>query len=269
MIKNGIALLVLVMLGGAAHADGDYISPTNDRLRLSFGVMKASAATTLRVDSSAGKPGTEISGEDDLGLDSSRIVPKFQALVRVSDRHRLRFDYFMLDRSDSHTLTAPIAFRDVTLQTGDPVQSDLSLRTLGITYGYSFLHRENFELAATLGVNMTDISARARVQSPTRHIDQSENQAGPFPTLGLDGTWVLSKRFYFDGRWQYLQVHVNNLSGSLSFYELDALYRLRPNISFALGYNGVNAKLTSTQSTQAGFFNFKATGPEFFVRIAF
>jgi hypothetical protein len=190
-------------------------------------------------------------------------------MVRVGERHRLRFNYFSLDRTGQTTVTQPIVFRDVVLQTNDPLKSDLSIRTFGITYEYSFLHGDKYEVAATLGVNDTDISARARVQTQARHVDQTEDQAGPIPTLGLDATYVLSKRFYFDARAQYFKVRIDQLDGSLGIYELDALYRLRPNISFALGYTSVRANLTSKQTKQSGFFNFNSSGPEAFVRIAF
>jgi hypothetical protein len=181
----------------------------------------------------------------------------------------LRFDYFSLDRSGSTTVTQPIIFRDVVLQPGDPLNSDLSIRTFGISYGYSFLHGDKYEVAATIGVNDTDISARARVQTQARHVDQSEDQAGPVPTVGLDATYVVSKRFYLDGRAQYLKVRIDQLDGTVGIYELDALYRLRPNISFALGYTMFRASLESAQAKQSGFFNFNSKGPEFFVRIAF
>jgi hypothetical protein len=270
MIKRSLVGLALALGASLAHADGDYFSPTNDRVRVSLGAMHLSTATNLRVDSSTGVPGTPISAENTLGLDSSDFEPKFQATVRVALRQRLSFDYFTLDRTGNTIVgAAPIVFRDVVLQSGDPAQSSLSLRTFGITYGYSFWHSEKLELAATLGIHSTDISSRVRVQTQTRHIDQSEDQAGPVPTLGLDGTWVLSKRFYIDGRAQYLSVHVNHLDGSLGFYELDGLYRYRPNVSFGIGYTEVRAHLASTQSSTAGLFDFNTKGPEMFFRIAF
>jgi hypothetical protein len=268
MIKNGMAVLTLALITTLAHAD-DYMSPTDERVRLSLGFMHVTSTTNLRLDSSAGVPGTEVNAEHVLGLDGSDFEPKFQAMVRVGERHRLRFDYFTLDRTGQTTLTAPIVFRDVALQTGDPVNSNLSMRTLGITYEYSFLHREKFELAATLGINDTDISARARVATQTRHVDQQEDQAGPFPTLGLDSTYVLSKRFYLDARAQYFKAAVDHLTGSLGIYEFAALYRLRPNISFALGYTATKATLDSRQTRTSGRFDFESKGPEFFVRIAF
>ena len=268
MIKNGMALLTLTLVATLAHAD-NYLSPTDERVRVSLGVMRVSSTTSMRLDSSLGVPGTPVDAEEIFGLDKSDFEPKFQAMVRVGERHRLRFDYFTLDREGHTTLTAPLIFRDVVLQTGDPVDTTLNLRTLGISYEYSFLHRDKFEVAASIGINSTDISARARVSTQNRHVDQREDQAGPFPTIGLDATYVLSKRFYFDARAQYFKLAVDHLTGTLTFYEVAALYRLRPNIAFALGYNSVKADLTSRQTKDSGFFDFSTKGPEFFVRIAF
>ena len=261
---------LLALLAQQARADGEYFSPTDERVRVSLGAMRVSSSTTLRADGSRATPGTTINGEREFGLDKSDFEPKFQAVVRVAMRQRLSFDYFTLDRSGNSTVAgAPINFRDVTFLPGDPLQTKLSLRTVGITYEYSFWHSEKLEIAATLGVHATDISAMAKVQTQTRHIIQNDDQAGPVPTVGIDGTWVVSKRFYLDGRAQYLNVHVNNLDGSLGLYELNALYRFRPNVSFAVGYTEIKAHLASTQSSQAGLFDFNSKGPQLFVRIAF
>ena len=268
MNKNGLSLAALALFATLAHAE-DYLSPTEERVRLSLGVVRLSNDTNLQLNSSAGVQGTPVNAEDAFGLDKNDYEAKIQAMVRAGERHRLRFDYFSLDRSAQTTVTDPIVFRDVVLQPGDPLNSDLSIRTFGITYGYSFLHSDRYEVAATFGISDTDISSRARVQTATRHVDQTEDQAGPVPTIGLDATFVISKRFYVDGRAQYLKVRVDHLDGTLGIYELDALYRLRPNVSFALGYSMFRANLISAQPKQAGFFNFNSNGPEFFVRVAF
>jgi len=258
----------LALVAAQAHAD-DYLSPTDERVRLSLGAMRVKTTTNIRLDSNGGLPGTLINAENTFGLDRSDFEPKFEAMVRVGERHRLRFDYFSLDRTGHVTLETPLVFRNVVLQPGDPVQTDLSLRTLGIAYEYSFLHREKFELAATFGINDIDISARARVTTQTRHVNQTEDQAGPFPTFGLDSSYVISKRFYFDARAQYFKLAVDHLTGSLGFYEAAALYRLRPNISFALGYTAAKAVLDSRQIRNSGYFYLDTKGPEAFVRVAF
>lgn len=269
MMRYGIAAALLALLAPLARADGDYVSPTEDRVRLSVGIMDLTNATTFRVDSSTGVPGTPINGESDFGLDHSDIEPKFQLTVRAGERNRLRIDYFTLDRTGSTIVQSPIVFRDSVLQVGDPLQSELDLRMLGLTYGYSFLHTQRYEVAATLGIWSVDISAQAKVATEAVHINQREDEAGPFPTPGLDATWVLSERFYLDARVQYLSVQVHQLNGSLGFGELDALYRFRPNVSFALGYTDTRAHLASTQTDNSGFFDVSSKGPQFFVRVAF
>ena len=258
----------MALPAGWAHAD-DYLSPTLERVRLSIGASYQSNSTDLRLDSSAGVEGTPINGEDTFGLDKNDVEPKFEVMVRAGTRNRLRLDYFSLDRTGNTTIVDPIIFRDVVLQPGDPLKTDVELRTLGLNYEYSFLHSDRYELAFSLGVNDTDISARARVATQTRHVDQSEDHAGPLPTVGLDATYVISKRFYLDARGQYLKVNVSNLNGNLGLYEVDALYRLRPNIAFAIGYNLVKVNVLSTKSSESGFFDFSTKGPEAFVRIAF
>ena len=268
MNKSGMAMLSLALVAALAHAD-DYLSPTEDRVRVSLGAIYLSNTTDIRLDSGAGVPGTLINAESVLGLDKSDFEVKFQAVVRVGERNRLRFDYFTLDRSGQKTLSAPLVFRDVVLQPGEPVNSSLSMRLLGITHEYSFIHNEKFELALAVGVNDADISAQARQATANVHVNQTENLAGPFPTLGFDSTYVISKRFYIDGRAQYFKVSIDHDTASLGVYELDALYRLRPNVSFALGYTAVKATLDSRKPGESGRFDFNTKGPEVFVRVAF
>jgi hypothetical protein len=264
-----VAFTALAAFAVVARAD-DYFSPTDDHVRISLGAMYVSSATNLRSDSSAGVEGTDITAEDQFGLAKSDFEPKFQAMVRVDTRQRLSFDYFTLDRTGGAVVSgSEIFFRDVVFFPGDPLQTQLSLRTFGITYGYSFWHSETLEIAGTVGVHVTDVSSEAKVETPARHVIQTEDQAGEIPTVGIDATWVASKRFYFDARAQYLTAHIDNIDGSLGIYQFDALYRYRPNVSFALGYTDIQAHIASTQSSDSGFFDFSTRGPEMFVRISF
>lgn len=268
MIKNGMAAVGLALVANLAHAD-NYFSPNEERVRLSLGVTHVSNATELRLDQSQTTPGTAINAEKTFALDATDFEPKFDAVVRVAARHRLRFDYFGLDRTGHTTVGTPIIFKDVILQRGDPLESDLSLRALSITYAYSFVHNSRFEAAGTFSINETDISARARVITQTRHVIQSKDMAGPFPTFGLDATYVISKRFYCDARAQYFKVAVDHLDGSLGIYEFDALYRFRPNISLAVGFNAVKMHLASRQRVDSGRFDLSTRGPLLFVRVVF
>ena len=254
-----------------ALADGGYQSPTEDRVRISLGAMRVSNSTDLRLDpTGAPNGGTYVNAEDTLGLDRSDLEVKFQAMLRVAERHRLFIDYFSLDRTgDSVVGATPIQFHDVTLQPGDPVQSKLGLSMLGLTYGYSFWHTPTLEIAGTVGIQDTDLSAQVKVQTQTRHVYDNEDQAGPVPAVGFDSTWVLSKRFYLDARAQYLAARIAGLDASLGIYEFNALYRFRPNVSFALGYADRKAFVDKVEGTKTGRIDVGSRGPQLFVRVAF
>ncbi len=151
-----------------------------------------------------------------------------------------------------------------------PWISDLSIRTFSISYGYSFLHSDKYEVAATIGVNETDISARARVHTATRHVDQTEDQAGPFPTVGLDATYVVQQAV-LSRRPRAVHESIASMIwtvrwGFTSSMRCTACVRTFPSrwATACCARTSISA-----QAKQAGFFNFDSKGPEFFVRVAF
>jgi hypothetical protein len=266
---RALGALLLCSTATIAAADGDYFSPTESRVVLSMGVMQVNSSTSLRVDSSAGFLGTEVDGENELGLERRRYEPKFDVAFRAGERNRVFFDYFSLDRRDTAVLVAPISYGNVVLQVGDPVTTDLSLRVLQLGYGFSFWHGDKLEIAGILAINDTEIQSSERVNTATRHVYDEQSLAGPFPTPGIDVTWAPTKHFYFEGKARYLRVAIDHLDGSVGLYDLDALYRLRPNVAFGLGYSATRADLLSRKSDNAGRFYFNAKGPELFVRVEF
>ena len=263
-------VLALGALPAIALADGEYTSPTESRVALTLGILSTKSRTAVRVDSGAGTAGTFIDGESDLGLETSRYEPKFQVAVRAAERSRLFFDYFALDRSDTKVFAlAPTNFGNVVLLTADPVQTDFDVRILGLTYGYSVLHGEQFELSPIVGVNDISVLTSVRVQTATRHVFDSESVAGPIPTPGLAATWAPSRRFYADASVKYLRIGIDHFVGSLEFYEFDALYRLRPNIAIGLGFAGLKTNIVSNQTRNSGQFTFDSRGPTAFFRVQF
>jgi hypothetical protein len=51
--------------------------------------------------------------------------------------------------------------------------------------------------------------------------------------------------------------------------EIDLLYRIHPNVSFALGYTEIKAHVDSTKTSDSGLFDFNSKGPQLFVRVSF
>lgn len=271
--RKGLLSLALTLSASTALADADYFSPTNELVAISLGVMKLSPSTSLRLDNTTAAgvvAGTTFNGESDLGLDSSRIEPKFEAAVRAGPHDRLFFNYLILDRDDTKTLAnGPAAYGNIVLLAGDPVQTDMSMRMFGVGFGHIFWHGEKFDLTGLIAINEIETHASLRVQSETRHLYDDKSVAGPLPTPGVAATWVISKHFYVDAGAKYMKISVDHLTGTLSNYDFDIFYRLHPNVALALGYSDSRLNLVSRQPGNTGAIEFAAKGPELFVRVAF
>ena len=255
-----------------AHAD-DYLSPTDERVRLSLGVdARVERPPTCSWTAARVCRARRSTRRTILASTRSTSSPRFQAMVRVGERHRLRFDYFTLDRSGQTTITgSPIVFRDVILQPGDPVQTDLSLRIAR--------HQLRIFLHASRAIRTgrhhrhqrhRHLGPRPRVHANPARGSDARIKAGPFPDPRSRRHLRGEQTILFRCPRPILQSWRSITSTERSsFYELARLYRLRPNVSFALGYTAVRADIDSRQTTKRGFFNFNSKGPEFFVRIAF
>ena len=194
MKKIGVLLAALALFATLAHAE-DYLSPTEERVRLSLGVVRLSTIPTCcSTAAPAFRACSQCGGC--VGPDKNDFEAKIEAMVRVGERHRLIFDYFSLDRTDSTIVAQPIVFRDVVLQPGDPLDTDLSIRTFGISYGYSFLHSDRFEVAAASA--STTRTSRSAHAYGLRHACTRARSGRSISDPGLDATYVVSKRFYVE-----------------------------------------------------------------------
>src|SRR5690349_3176102 len=82
-------------------------SPISDRFYVRISAFGASPETNLRLDPTtpaviiiptppSQQPGTELVGEEDLGLDDQVEQARMEFDVRMSERNHLRIDYFKL-----------------------------------------------------------------------------------------------------------------------------------------------------------------------------
>lgn len=250
-----------------AHADDRYRNPIDDRFRLTGGAFFASAATSLRLDGAVPDSGTLINMEDDLGLSSKSTLPDIEIWIGMRERHRVRLNFFKLDRSASQNITRDLVIRGDTYQIDDLVESTFNLRMLSFTYSYAFIHSPHIDLAGSFGLNVVEFNARALARA--RAFDQAEDNAGPFPTIGLDLLVPISQRFYAEARAEYLKVSIQNFDGSAENLHAGFLYRVRENLALGVGYRKFNINVTSNDVGDSGKFEIDNSGAEAFVRLSF
>ena len=251
-----------------AAAARPYATPINDRFAVRASYFPASISTDLRLDDAVGNPGTALSAEDDLGMKDKLDQGRVELMVRMRERNRVRVDYYKLTRRGDEVLRRTIDFGDETFTANDRVLSRLDWRMLNLTYLYSVFHNQRFEMGAGAALHLFEGEARARV--PTQALNEEQSGVAAFPTLALDATLRIAKRFSVNARANYLSADIDDSSGSVSDFHLDAQYRWRRNFAVGLGYTMLKTKLDIADADDlSGRFVFDVKGPELFFRASF
>ena len=102
-----------------------------------------------------------------------------------------------------------------------------------------------------------------------RGLDESFNGAGPFGTVALDGTFLITDRFSFNARAQYMSLTLSGNKDKLGDYHADVQFRWKPNLAFGLGYESTTETVNVTSGNPYGDMQFDVHGGELFVRASF
>jgi hypothetical protein len=224
--------------------------------------------TSLRVDPSTvvpGVTGTPLNAETDLGLPDKKSMGRVEFMFRMRERHKVRVDTYEADRTGNTVLTQDLVIGNTTFLAGQPTRTELNVRQFAITYTYSIIHKEHFELGTGLACYFMQIDMLT--QAPGQREEVSA--ATPFPALPLDVAWVISRRWAVTGHGAYLKANVNDINGWYADYHLDTQYRWNPNFVVGLGYTNIRSSLSRVGGSFPGVVNSSTHGPEAFLRFSF
>jgi len=267
-LYHATVLMSLSAVALAQQAPAPPASPITDRFAARVSYYRASVSTTGFVtDPNSTTPGTPISMESDLGLSDKSDQGRVEFIFRARQRHRVRIDLWEMDRSATKAPTKDIVFGDITLLPTDQVVSNFFWRQSDFTYTYSVLYHPRFELGVGVGMHWIEASASAKVYA--RGLHEEFDGAGPFGTVALDGTFLITDRFSFNARGQYMSLTLGNSKGKLGDYHADFQFRWKPNLAFGLGYESTSEQVNVTSGNPYGNMQYKVHGAELFVRASF
>jgi hypothetical protein len=217
--------------------------PTPDnRFQVELGTFFVSTDTTMRVDGEVTQTGTSFDAEQELGFDDANRF-RAEAAWRFAPRHRLRAMYFDNDRSNTRRLDEEIEFDDTTFPVGAEVNAQNRTTIIELTYEYSFMQREGWELAGSFGLHQTtfemslDADVTAGAGSASRHLAGEAKTEAPLPLIGLRGSWQLAEDWLLNAQVQYFQLEYDAYDGSIADYKVDLVWMFAEHFGVGLGYN--------------------------------
>jgi hypothetical protein len=235
-----------------------------DRFRAEVSFFGAAFDTRLRIDPTERVQGTRISAEDDLGLDDAQYLILGELTLLPGDRHLIRLNGLSARRSAQRVLDHGIIFEDEVYRLGELVDSELNLTMFGLTYGYRFIASERAELAASFGIQVSEVEANVVVRS--RVVRESESGVAPLPLVGLEGRFDFTDRWSAEARVQYLTAHIEDVEGSIMDARASIAWRANPHLVFGLGYRSLSIDVDSQNDSTPGFVVMKISGPMLFIR---
>jgi len=213
-----------------------------DKIKLTIGGFITDYDGEFRLTSSKLGRGTEVSFEDDLGLDESNTVVRLDGHYRLSARHRLEFSYFDLSRDGKAVTTRPIIIDDTLFRRGSTLSTEFDYQILKFAYAYSFWQTEKFDLSASGGLYTFDVDISVKSDDGK---GEGDSGTAPFPMFGLHLDYRLSKDIYFATSFEYFVVNEDDGEGELTDGSIGLEYRPFENIGFGLAYNAVTIFIES------------------------
>jgi hypothetical protein len=281
------AAVLLALHAAAAWADRDpqsgaplppkkheNSSPITDHFAASVSYFPSKLNTTLRADPTvgpAGVQGTTMNAEQALGLPDSLHKGTVEFMFRLGQRNKVRMAYLEQDRSGDQVLTNDIVFANSVFLAGLPASSSLDYKQFNITYTYSFIRTERFEVGTGLAVYFLQVDGNMTQAQPfTIALHEEVSGASPFPALPFDLTWCFSSRWSATAHGAFLKATISGTQGWYADEHADIQYRWNPNLVVGAGYSETRTSLSNDSSSSfRGYLNISIKGPQAFLRFSF
>jgi hypothetical protein len=269
MLRHGLALgvaAVAIAVPGTAFAE-----VASDKVWIDVGGFWAHIDSDLRVDNTAlGIEGSRIDFENDLGLDSSRALPKITAGVRLGPRFRLEGDFFRLGRNGELVIDEVLRIDDTVYPIGASVRTKFRTNIYRIGIGYSLVKTDQGEFGVSAGVHMSkgkfNIQANALGGSL---LEEGRNKSFPLPNVGVYGNVHLWGPVSLQANADAFKMKAGNYKGALFDGHVALEARVLKNVGIGAGYRYAGYKLTADKSDWHGKLTYGYSGPMAYLELAF
>lgn len=273
-MNRAVVWLCLLGLGQGVSAWGqaEDASLIDSNAFLQLGGFLMTTDTSVRLDGSTRRTGTEIDLERDLGFDDANRF-RFDGLWRISPRHHLRGQWFRLDRSGERSASRDVDFGDIVIPVNASVSADLNTWVGELAYEYAFKRGKNHEIAASIGAHMIsfDLELAATLGGPGNLQTRSEkaDTSAPLPVVGLRGMWRLGGNVYLNSTAQYFEATIDPYDGYIEDFRAELIWMPWKHFGFGGGYNFFRAHVDVDEDRFDGALSWEYSGITLFGNVAF
>ena len=221
-----------------------------DRLRVEVGLWNASIDSSLRSDTTAQQPGTELDGESDAGLSDHGLMADIELALLPGEHHVFRVNGLSSHRTGSAVLTRNVQFDGNNYLIGDLVKSTLNADMLGVGYAYRIFRMPRFELDA--GVDVQISSVEANVFVPKRQFRESDAGVAPVPLLDIETRVEVLPKWQLQARYRWLGGSAGDTRGHYLDWQAGVQWQFSQHLGLGLHYRALGLRVDSQATSLPG-----------------
>ncbi|MBC2711786.1 MAG: hypothetical protein HGJ94_12605 [Desulfosarcina sp.] len=270
------AVVLFLMPQAGLSEEWDLDERPWEKFGANLGVFISAVDSNFRIGSGVG---LNIDVEKLLGLDTSNVVFRTDALWRFSKnrRHRLDFTWFSFRRDGNRQILEDITIGDgddqIIIEAGTSVNAFFDLDIYELAYSYSFFQDDRIDLAAGIGLYIMPIDFGLTVSGL---VDEqgSEKFTAPLPVLGLRMDIALTPQWFIRTGSQVFYLEYENFTGSVLEFRAAVEYNPWKHVGIGLGIDALSINVEADGEDWPGIdlkgeFDFNYTGLQLYLRLFF
>lgn len=270
--RAGTIALAGIAAASPVAASAQEIDP-DPRFWLEAGVYLPEADTKIGLFEPDRSRGTLITLEDQLGFESD--ASSFDATIgaKIDDDFFTEGSIFAIRRSTSIVLAETIEVEDVTYPIGAAIDSDFDTDIYRLSIGYRFLANDRIDLAALVGVHVTDfgfsVVGEASVGGTTSAgVESGRKVLAPLPVVGLQAKLRPLKWLELRARGDVFDIEVGAYDGRLVNLEASATAAVVRNVALGLAYRSTDYRVRVDEDNFAANLDYELDGLRLFLRLS-
>jgi hypothetical protein len=211
------------------------------------------ANTDLRLGTTNGEHGTDLSFADNLGGETSVNVFRADVDWHFSGPHQFSASWYDIDLTGHRVIDRDIDWGDHHFSADADVRSKFRTQIYKFSYGYTFLRGERHEITALIGVHVmtldTSLSVSGTATGNSGSVSGAAETGGfnitaPLPAFGVGWRARWTDRISTTAAFQYFGISLedNKYSGHFTDFIVAGEYRVSRHWGLGAGYNRFELK---------------------------
>jgi hypothetical protein len=221
MTKNRPAIVVGALLVGLVLAAVPVeaqrgFEPLFDKFNFKLEGSWVGLTTEIRLDSDLFEgPGTTLSFEDDLDLDSNKIIPTLSFQWQIAKKHKLGFRWQDISRDSSAQALAEIQWGDEIIPVDANITLAFDIEQWFLDYAYYPWVKDRWAAGFGLGFRVMDIQTTLAWREENEDLEGSTDVKGaaPLPYLYFEYRRLFTDNWRFTTGFGWLYIEIDDIKG--------------------------------------------------------